>query len=215
MQIQVTIANLSRYRTNFPRDTELTFPTTTERVQRALREIAVDGFICSEIIILESRSDIPGVQVQIGEYASLDEINYLASRLNSLSPDEQEKFAAAVQHGEYSFALQDLINLTYNLDCFELYPDISDSEEYGRMLVEMGGEFVLPEAAKPYFDYEAYGETASINDGGTFTKQGYILNNQSRFEKVYDGEHVPAEYKVFKYPPRQKSHSKPPAAHER
>ena len=215
MQLQVTIANLSRYQRGIVCDTELIFPTTTEKVQQALREIWVDGFICSEIILLASQSDTPRIPIRTGQYDSLDELNYLVSRINELAPEELEMFVAAAQHGEYTFSLQDFINLTYNLDCYELYPDISDYEDYGHMLVEAGVGFELPEAAKLYFDYEAYGEATAINEGGVFTKQGYIFNNRSAFKRVYDGEHIPPEYKVFHYPPRQVSHGKSNPTHEK
>ena len=51
-----------------------------------------------------------------------------------------------------------------------------------------------------YFDYTSYGEDTAINEGGELTPQGYIYNNRSHFEDVYDGKNVPEEYRVFKYP---------------
>ena len=109
-------------------------------------------------------------------------------------------FSAAVQHGEYTGTMEDLINLTYNLNCFTLYPSIGNAEEYGRILIEDLEDFELPEAIKPYIDYEAYGEDAKINEGGEFTSFGYIVNNQSPFENVYEGITVPKAFQVFQYP---------------
>ena len=109
-------------------------------------------------------------------------------------------FSAAVQHGEYSNSMQDLINLSYNLDCFTLYPDIMDAETYGRTLLDDIEELEIPEEVKPYIDYEAYGEDRRINEGGDFTALGYVLNNRTPFKDVYDGFAVPKEYAVFSYP---------------
>ena len=47
-------------------------------------------------------------------------------------------------------------------------------------------ELELPEEAKKYFMYEEYGRDAAINEGGSFTEQGYIYNNRNTFTKWYD-----------------------------
>ena len=39
---------------------------------------------------------------------------------------EVQHFKAIVKMGEHSDSVQDLINLTENLDCYEIYPDITD-----------------------------------------------------------------------------------------
>ena len=59
----------------------------------------------------------------------------------------------------------------------------------------------MPEEAKKYFMYEEYGRDAAINDGGLFTEQGYIYNNQNTFTRWYDGRDVPEEYRVMPAPP--------------
>lgn len=139
----------------------------------------------------------------MGEFAHLDELNYLASRVNGLDPEELLKFTAAVEHGEYADSLEDLINLTYNLDRCELYP-VQNAEEYGHWLIDELRAIELPEQALNYFNYESYGEDTAINEGGTFTSYGYMLTGPDPFQKVYDGQHVPEQYKVFQYPIQQK-----------
>ena len=52
-------------------------------------------------------------------------------------------------------------------------------------------------------DYEEYGRDAAINDGGSFTEQGYIYNNRNTFTQWYDGRDVPEEYRVTPQPPVQ------------
>lgn len=51
--------------------------------------------------------------------------------------------------------------------------------------------------------YEEYGRDAAINDGGSFTEQGYIYNNRNTFTQWYDGRDVPEEYRVTPQPPVQ------------
>ncbi len=202
-EFTANIANLGKYSAGVLTDTTLSFPTTKEQVQAALREIGVDGLRYQEIIILEYSIGVNGVARVLGEFAHLDELNYLASRVNGLDPEELLKFTAAVAHGEYADSLEDLINLTYNLDRCELYP-VQNAEEYGHWLIDELRAIELPEQALNYFNYESYGEDTAINEGGTFTSYGYMLTGPDPFQKVYDGQHVPEQYKVFQYPIQQK-----------
>ena len=179
MEFAANIANLGKYSVGVLAAAQLSFPTTTEQVQSVLREIGVDGLRYEETIILEYSTSVKGLAGRLGEYVPIDELNYLASRIGALTPEEADKFTAAVSHGEYGDSMQDLINLTYNLDCYDFLPDVRTEEEYGRWLVDHRQEFRLPEKAKLYFDYESYGGDTCINEGGDFSELGYIFNNRT------------------------------------
>ena len=200
MEFSANIANLGKYNAGNLAAAWQTFPATTEQVQSVLREIGVDGLRYEETIILEYSIGIKGLAGRLGEFVPIDELNYLASRITELTPEEREKFTAAVSHGEYGDSMQHLINLTYNLDCYEFLPDVRTEEDYGRWLVDHRQEFRLPEKARLYFDYESYGEDTCINEGGDFSELGYIYTNRTKFQQIYDGQHVPEKYKVFRYP---------------
>lgn len=203
MEFTANIANLGKYTAGIIAETEVSFPTTTEQVQAALRSIGVDGLRYEEIIIKEYSIGIEGVAPLLGEYAHIDELNYLAMRLECLSPEDLKKFIAAVRHGEYASEIQDLINLSYpcNLACYTLLPEVKNYEDYGRHLVDTKREFSLPKQARFYFDFAEYGETTAINEGGDLTPQGYIFNNRSgKFQEIYHGQDIPEKYKVFQYP---------------
>lgn len=113
MEFTALIANLGKYAAGIVAETPLAFPTTTEQVQKALQTIGVDGLKYEEVIVKEYSIGIAGVAPLLGEYAHIDELNYLAKRLECLSPEDLKKFAAAVRHGEYVCSVQDLINLAY------------------------------------------------------------------------------------------------------
>ena len=83
-EFTATIANLSKYSTGVLADTTLSFPATTGQVQEALRKIGVDGLRYEEIIVLEYSIGVKGVARALGEYTHIDELNYLASRLEGL-----------------------------------------------------------------------------------------------------------------------------------
>ena len=48
-------------------------------------------------------------------------MNYLASKLDDMSQDEYERFQAAMEIGDHTGSIQELINLTENLDCYDVY----------------------------------------------------------------------------------------------
>lgn len=202
-EIIADIANLGKYATGKLCSTTLEFPATTGQVQAALKEIGVDGLRYEEIIALEYTTKIDHLSAILSPYAHIDELNYLACRLQSLSPEDRITYSAALLHGEYSGDIKALINLTYNLDCYEVYPGVDSYEEYGRLLVDNEWEFSLPEKAKNYFDYAAYGEDTAINEGGVLTRWGYIFDNRQPFQEIYKNA-VPPEYQVFRYPIQEK-----------
>ena len=112
MEFTTVIANLGKHAAGIVAETPLSFPTTTEQVQAALRAIGVDGVRYEEVIVKDYSIGIDGIAPLLGEYAHIDELNYLACRLERLSPEELTKFIAAVRHGDYCDGVQDLINLS-------------------------------------------------------------------------------------------------------
>jgi len=197
--IDAYISNLGKYTEGEPTGEWVRFPTTAEEIQRLFERIGIDGENYGEVHITECNSQITGLDAHLGEYERLDALNYLAARISDLSPEETEKFTAAVQHGEHANDTTELINLTYNLGCFELYP-VHNAEEYGRYLVDELGTLTLSNEISRYFDFEAYGNDTVINEGGEFTNAGYIYNNRSHFEEIYTGLEVPQEYRVASFP---------------
>ena len=139
-----------------------------------------------------------GLYDLLGEYANLDELNYLASKLDDMSQDEYERFQAAMEIGDHTGSIQELINLTENLDCYDVYPDIHDHDDLGRYYIEELDAMQVPEHLRNYIDYEAYGRDIALEESGQFTDLGYVRDTGNRFDEVYDGhrESIPWEYRV-------------------
>lgn len=198
--LEAYVSNLGKYTEGRPAGEWVRFPTTPEQMKEVFDRIGIDGRNYEEWHITEYRSELPGLVERLNEYAHLDEINYLCALLSGMGEADREKFAAAMTHGEYAGNLQDLINLTQNLDCYELYPSVKSEEEYGYFLIDELHTMQLPEEAKHYFDFEAYGSDTIINEGGDLTAQGYIYNNRSPFTEHYNGRELPPQYKVVPEP---------------
>ena len=195
------LSNLGAYAEGRPAGEWVTFPTTAEHMKEVFDRIGIDFKNYGEWHFTEFQSPIPGLAAKLGEHEHPDELNYLGKLLEMQFDDDREKFAAAIALDDHASSVEELINLAQNLDCYWIYPSVHNEEEYGHYLVDELEEPELPEEAKKYFMYEEYGRDAAINDGGLFTEQGYIYNNQNTFTRWYDGRDVPEEYRVTPAPP--------------
>ncbi len=171
-------------------------PTDAEKIKAVFERIGVSGDDPSEYEAAAYESAIDGLTDRFRPGYDLDELNYLAALLTQRSQEEREKFAAAMLHGDHAASLADAINLTHNLDCYWLHPTVHNSEDYGHYVVDELDELELPEAAKQFFDYKAFGREAVREDGGTFTDYGYIYNNKNEFSVWYADHDVPQEYRI-------------------
>ena len=194
------LSNLGAYAGGRPAGEWVTFPTTAGHMKEVFDRIGIDVQNREAWHFTEFQSPIPHLAEKLGEHEHPDELNYLG-KLLSMQFDDREKFAAAIALGDHASSVEELINLAQNLDCYWIYPSVHNEEEYGHYLVDELEEPELPEEAKKYFMYEEYGRDAAINDGGLFTEQGYIYNNQNTFTRWYDGRDVPEEYRVTPTPP--------------
>lgn len=194
--IQIFITNLGRYVEGCLDGKFLAFPATTEELTALLRGIHVDGIRYEEIFMTDYDTDIPGLSACLGEYESLDELNYLASLLDSMQEHEIAVFSAAIEHGEHTGSVRELINLAYNLDCYEFFPDISSEEDLGRYYIEELSALEVPEHLLSYIDYEAYGRDIALDENSSFVAGGYIVS-AAGFTEYYNGEDIPEEYCIF------------------
>lgn len=193
---EVYLTNKVRHTEQNPVAEWVQMPTDAEKMKAVFERIGVDGSDPEQYEVAAYASPIDGLTEQFERGASLDELNYLAALLAQRSDEEREKFAAAMLHGDHAADISDAINLTHNLDCYWLYPTVHNSEDYGYYLIDDLDELELPEAAKKYFDYKAYGRDAVAEDKGTFTDYGYIYNNKNEFAVWYERGDVPQEYRL-------------------
>lgn len=195
------VTNAGKYSEGLLVGETLKFPTTAPEVEALLKRIGVDGVRYQEIFITSFDGDVLGLHEHLGEYENLDELNHLACLLSELNPSELETLEAVLDSGDHISSVADIINLTQNLDCYDFHPGVKDEETLGRLYVEEMNALDVPENVKPYFDFEAYGRDAAINENGHFAPGGYVTKVNNDFREVYRGQQdIPKEHKVFSFP---------------
>ena len=200
------ITNLGKYNEGELVGEWVKFPTTAEEMKEVFKRIGIGqrddfGQPYEEWFITDYDCYVDGLYDKLGEYESLDELNYLASKLDEMSDSEYAQFQAGMEMGDHCGSLQEIINLTENLDCYEIYPNIDDYDDLGRYYIEELEVMQVPEHLQNYIDYEAYGRDVAMDENGSFTDQGYVRDTGDRFCEYYDGERgsIPDEYRVMAF----------------
>ena len=200
------ITNLGKYNEGELVGEWVKFPTTAEEMKEVFKRIGIGqrddfGQPYEEWFITDYDCYVDGLYDKLGEYESLDELNYLASKLDEMSNSEYAQFQAGMEMGDHCGSLQEIINLTENLDCYEIYPNIEDYDDLGRYYIEELEVMQVPEHLQNYIDYEAYGRDVAMDENGSFTDQGYVRDTGDRFCEYYDGERgsIPDEYRVMAF----------------
>lgn len=201
------ITNLGKYNEGELIGEWVKFPTTAEEIKAAMDSIGIGqkddfGYAYEEWFITDYDCYVDGLYDKLGEYVNLDELNYLASKLDEMSHSEYEQFQAAMSVGDHGGSLQDMINLTENLDCYEVNPNITDYDDLGRYYIDELEAMQIPDYLENYIDYEAYGRDVALDEDGQFTDYGYIRDTGDSFVEIYDGnpENIPEEYRVMSVP---------------
>ena len=200
------ITNLGKYNEGELVGEWVKFPTTAEEMKEVFKRIGIGqkddfGNPYEEWFITDYDCYVDGLYSKLGEYENLDELNYLASKLDEMSESEYAQFQAGMEMGDHCGSLQEIINLTENLDCYEVYPHIEDYDDLGRYYIEELEVMQVPEHLQNYIDYEAYGRDVAMDENGSFTDQGYVRDTGDRFCEYYDGERgsIPDEYRVMAF----------------
>ena len=119
------ITNLGKYNEGELVGEWVKFPTTAEELKEVFKRIGIGqkddfGQPYEEWFITDYDCYVDGLYNLLGEYENLDELNYLAS--NEMDQSDYAKFQAAMEIGDYTSSLQEIINLTENLDCYGFTP---------------------------------------------------------------------------------------------
>ena len=205
--ISVFVTNLGKYNEGELVGEWVSFPISKNDFSQVLKRIGIGsadefGQPYEEIFISDIDCSIPAISELLSEYESFSRLNYLASCIDKLNPYEFEKYKAVLESACDSFKnLNGLIDLTFNLDCYDYRPDIKDEYELGHnyafdsgLCSETGHKGLIP-----YIDFEALGRDIMIDENGAFSENGYIRRNEERWIERFGGglDEVPEEWRVY------------------
>ena len=124
---------------------------------------------------------------------NVEELNYLAKRLESFDTGEAAQFQA-MAHKLELFELKDLINLTFCCQQATVITDFSDLAAIGRdhYMNLHGGSASVDELNA--LDGKKTARQLIENGDGTITPYGVVYDNGMKLEQVYDGRFFPCYY---------------------
>ena len=121
---------------------------------------------------------------------NVEELNYLAKRLDSFDTGEAAQFQA-MAHKLELFELKDLINLTFCCQQATVIADFSDLAAIGRdHYMNLHGGCAKTEELDA-LDGEATARQLIESGSGMITPYGVVYDNGMKLEQVYDGQFFP------------------------
>ena len=124
---------------------------------------------------------------------NVEELNYLAKRLDSFDTGEAAQFQATAHKLEL-FELKDLINLTFCCQQATVIADFSDLAAIGRdHYMNLHGGCAKTEELDA-LDGEATARQLIESGSGMITPYGVVYDNGMKLEQVYDGQFFPCYY---------------------
>lgn len=195
---EVFVTNLGKYNEGFLIGEWVKFPVTDEEMQKLFQRIGINA-VYEEWFITDYDVSDPAIYDLLGEYESLSELNYLAHRIMEMQ--ESEMFWQAVlELGESTGSVQDLINLTENMDCYDFLQGVNSDYDLGYYWIEESGCYDTSQLGhlSSYIDFESFGRDVRFVESGMFTDHGYVRSNGGRFVDIYNGtiEDIPQEYRI-------------------
>lgn len=183
--IKLTVRWMNRF-------AEIEFPCTDTELQQKLTEVRPTDTSPDEIFV-QAVHQPTMLSMLEDQFLNMDEVNFLAKRLDSFTYDELLQFYAAAQYEQLQ-SPKDLINLTYNLPCYTVVHDLRNLEAIGKThYMNINGAVSASEMKK--IDFAAIGRELIRSGNGKPTECGLLFKNQDvPYEEVYDGVNFPEYY---------------------
>ena len=169
--------------------TDICFPCKETEMSAALERIHAEDVTPLELYVTEVifPAELNFLQ---DRFVNLDEVNFLAKRMDGFFGDEEYQFYEAMKLEGFD-TLPDLINLSFNLNRYPLIRDISDMGKIGReYLLTVKG--CLPADDEDDPKYAQLGRELIQSGKGVFTEHGLLFADENTpFQKLYDGQVFP------------------------
>ena len=178
-------------------------PTTTEKLQEALREIGISADNPQDFFLYDYRS-LQERPVKLPRdlvlSADVDELNFLAARLEKLDAAELAELNAALTSPQSDFhSIGQIIDYPDNVDYFVHLPDVTGTGQLGDYYLNRSGMVDMPEEWKAGIFLPRFGLHIANTEHGVFTDYGYLVKSGDEWQRVHEGQPVPEKYRVLAY----------------
>ena len=206
-QFSIMIGNRSRFEAGDPGGYWLDMPATKEQLHEAMQSVGITADNPQDFSI-RGFSDDPEKHIALPYEmvcaASVDELNFLAARIEQLDPAEIGKLNAALQQKNGFENIGQVIDFTYNVDFYVHIPEVHTYRDLGDYYLNQSGMVQMPEEWKGGIDFTAFGRNAAEQEKGAFTEYGYIVESGDEWERQFEGREVPEEYRIMSYPQQER-----------
>ena len=202
-QFAILIDSRTRFETGEPGGYWLSMPATKEELHKAMRSVGITADNPQDFFIhgYSDREDrhiaLPYDMVCA---AQVDELNFLAARLETLDASGIAALNAATQRRNGFENIGQLIDFTYNEDFFVHIPEVHNLRELGDYYLNKSGMVQMPAEWKNSIDPIAFGRNAAAQEKGSFTEYGYLVESGDAWEQHFEGRDVPEDYRIMSYP---------------
>ena len=110
--------------------------------------------------------------------SNVDELNFLASRLETLSTGERAELNAALQAPQSElFSIGRITDFPENVDYYVHLPDVHGPAQLGDYYLNRSGMVDMPEEWKGGIDTAQFGRYVAQQEQGAFTQYGYLVKS--------------------------------------
>lgn len=166
---------------------ELKLPANAWEIQDALDQARITDENDITVMVSDTPYYLTGI---IPDNPDLYELNFLVQRMAEMDKSEINMFFGLAQieqqHPDKPVPMEQLINLTYNLDVCGVAGSISNDMELGKLVAEDGLFIEIPEDMLKFVDFKKIGCFQRENDGGVYVEGCYVFKGGD-IQQIYTG----------------------------
>ncbi len=182
--------------------TELLLPAEDYEIRDAMQQLRAIGREDSVWISILEYEDLPELENIRLDSPTLDELNFFAKRLASMTDENKIIFDAVIHQvipedaEGYLVSMKDLINSTYGLDEVMMASNIYNDEQLGQFVIEgdLDDEVnALPDEAIPLLDRKKISKRFRTTYGCEYVNGYAVFVGDYERPEIYDGKTLPHE----------------------
>ncbi|WP_317854287.1 antirestriction protein ArdA [Chakrabartyella piscis] len=176
---------------------EITLPATEKQLQTYCDELSIDNNMQSRTIVTEIPFEDKMNTILTGNQYNLTELNFLFQSVDRFT-DEEMKVFYTVATAKNLTDIKDLINLSFNEQCYSVVTDFSDIDRLGRKLYLNENGAASEEELQSVDGQQYIEKMIADNPNPLVSPYGLVYPNQNQSQDIYFGKAFPQYLNGFK-----------------